>query len=407
VGGEGWPPGLLTAGFQEGGYHEKRVPETMTRVRKFLLPLLLLPVMVLASCGDGGGPAPDVTGSGAIERPRETSAVPVAVAKVKRTTIPVELRAIGTGQAYKTVSVESQVAGIVKDVHYRQGQFVHQGDRLITLDKSPFLAALEQSQAALTRDQAQAQLDQVELQRYEGLYKQGIVSKEQYDQYLATSTAAGATVNVDQAAIQTAKIQLSYCSIYAPISGVTGAQLVYPGAAVKANDVPVLVVINQVSPIYVNFSVPQQYLESVKRLMARSRLPVQATPTGDSAPENGVLTFVNNTVDPTTGTISLEASFPNTDRQLWPGQFSNVLLRLGEQPNVLVVPAQAVQAGQQGDYVFVTKPDMTVDVRQVNVGQTVNNETEIVRGLSPGETVVTDGQVRLVPGTKIYVTRGL
>jgi multidrug efflux system membrane fusion protein len=169
----------------------------------------------------------------------------------------------------------------------------------------------------------------------------------------------------------------------------------------------VLVVINQVSPIYINFSVPQQYLESVKRLMMRSRLPVQATPTGDSGPETGTLTFVDNTVDPATGTIALRASFPNNDQHLWPGQFSNVLLRLGEQQNVLVVPSQAVQAGQQGDYVFVTKPDMTVDVRQVNVGQTVNNETEVLNGLSPGETVVTDGQVRLIPGTKVYFTKGL
>jgi multidrug efflux system membrane fusion protein len=315
--------------------------------------------------------------------------------------------AIGAGQAFKTVSVESQVAGIVKEVNYKQGQFVHEGDLLLTLDKRPFLAALDQSNAALARDNAQAQLDQAQLERYEGLYKQGIVSKEQFDQYRATSTAAEATVNFDEAAIQTAKIQLSYCSIYAPISGVTGAQLVYPGAAVKANDVPVLVVINQVSPIYVNFSVPQQYLESVKGLMMRSSLPVQATPTGDSKPEIGTLAFVDNTVDPTTGTIALRASFPNNDQHLWPGQFSNVLLQLGEQQNVLVVPSQAVQAGQQGDYVFVTKPDMTVDVRQVNVGQTVNNETEVLNGLSPGETVVTDGQVRLIPGTKVYFTKGL
>jgi membrane fusion protein, multidrug efflux system len=319
----------------------------------------------------------------------------------------VQLHAIGTGQAFKTVSVESQVAGIVKEVNYQQGQFVRQGDLLLTLDKSPFLAALDQSNAALARDKAQAQLDQAELERYGELYKQGIVSKEQYDQYRATSTAAGATVNVDEAAIQTAKIQLSYCSIYAPISGVSGAQLVYPGAAVKANDVPVLVVLNQVSPIYVNFSIPQQYLESVKRLMTRSRLLVQATPTGDSRSETGILTFVDNTVDPTTGTIALRASFPNDDQRIWPGQFSNVLLRLGEQQNVLVVPSQAVQAGQQGDYVFVAKPDMTVDVRQVNVGQTVNNETEILHGLSPGETVVTDGQVRLIPGTKVYFSKGL
>jgi membrane fusion protein, multidrug efflux system len=362
---------------------------------------------MLAGCGGSASSVQASRGSGAIARPRETSAVPVTVAKVEQRTIPVQLKAIGTGQAFKTVSVESQVAGIVKEVNYKQGQFVRQGDLLLTLDKRPFLAALDQSNAALARDNAQAQLDQAELERYEGLYKQGIVSKEQFDQYRATSTAAKATVNVDEAAIQTAKIQLSYCSIYAPISGVTGAQLLYPGAAVKANDVPVLVVINQVSPIYVNFSVPQQYLESIKRLMARARLPVQAIPTGDSTPENGILAFLDNTVDPTTGTIALRGSFPNIDQRLWPGQFSNVLLRLGDQQNVLVVPSQAIQAGQQGDYVFVAKPDMTVDVRQVNVGQTVNDETEILQGLSPGETVVTDGQVRLIPGTKVYFTKGL
>jgi membrane fusion protein, multidrug efflux system len=381
----------------------------MTIVLRILLPIALLPVLVLAGCSNsaGAGSTQRSRGSGAIARPEDSSAVPVTVAKVTRSTIPVELRAIGTGQAFKTVSVESQIAGIVKEVRYQQGQVVHRGDLLITLDKSPFLAALAQSEATLARDKAQSQLDQSELQRYDELYKQGIVSKEQYDQYLATSTAARATVNVDEAAIQTAKIQLSYCSIYAPISGVTGAQLVYPGATVKANDVPVLVVINQISPIYVSFSVPQQYLESVKRRMARSRLPVQATPSGDSSPETGTLTFVNNAVDPSTGTIDLRASFANSDQRLWPGQFSNVLLRLGEQQNVLVIPSQAVEAGQQGDYVFVAKADMTVDVRQVNAGQTVNNETEILRGLSLGETVVTDGQVRLVPGTKVYFTKGL
>jgi membrane fusion protein, multidrug efflux system len=377
----------------------------MTTVLKILVPISLLPVLVLAGCGDSAGPALKSSSSGAIERPQDTSAVPVAVAKVERATIPLQLHAIGTGQAFQTVSVESQVAGIVKEVDYRQGQVVREGDLLVTLDKSPFLAALAQSNAALARDKAQAQLDQVQLQRYNELYREGIIPKEQYDQYLATSTAAEATVNVDEAAIQTAKIQLSYCSIYAPISGVTGAQLVYRGAAVKANDLPVLVVINEVSPIYVDFSVPQQYLDSIKKRMSRSRLPVQATPAGDSAPESGILTFVNNTVDPGTGTIALRASFPNSDQRLWPGQFSNVLLRLGEQRNVLVVPSQAVQAGQQGDYVFVAKPDMTVDVRQVNVGQTVNDQTEVLRGLSPGETVVTDGQVRLVTGTKVYFTK--
>ncbi len=381
----------------------------MNTIPRVFLAIALLPVLILAGCSDSAdaGPAQTSSTSGVVARPQDTAAVPVTVAKVERSTIPVELHAIGTGQPFKTVSVESQVAAIVKEVHYQQGQFVHQGDLLITLDKSPFLAALAQSKAALARDKAQAQLDEAEMNRYDELYKQGIVSREQYDQYETTSATAEATVGVDEAAIQTAKIQLSYCSIYAPISGVTGAQLVYPGATVKANDVPVLVVINQVSPMYVNFSVPQQYLESVERLMANSHLPVQATPTGDSAPERGILTFVNNAVDPSTGTIALEASFANNDRRLWPGQFSNVLLRLGEQQNVLVVPSEAVQAGQQGDYVFVAKPDMTVDVQQVKVGETVNNRSEVLHGLTVGENVVTDGQVRLVPGTKVYFTKGL
>ncbi len=379
----------------------------MSRVAKVFTLISLLSVVVLAGCAGSGASTQGANTSGAIARPQNTTAVPVMVTKVERSTIPIELHAIGTGQAFQTVSVESQVAGIVKEVQYQQGQFVPKGQLLITLDKDPLLATLAQSEAALARDKAQAQLNQAELQRTAKLYKAGIIAQEQYDQASATSAAAAATVRADEAAIQTDKIQLSYCSIYAPISGVTGAQLVYPGAIVKANDLPVLVVINQVSPIFVRFSVPQQYLESIKRSMARSHLPVQATPSNDSAAERGVLSFVNNTVDATTGTIELMASFPNTDHHLWPGQFSNVLLNLGEQQNVLTVPSEAVQSGQQGDYVFVVKPQMTVDVRQVKAGTTANGQTEVQQGLSAGETVVTDGQVRLVPGTKVYFTKSL
>lgn len=378
----------------------------MSKVYKiFVLPALLS--LLLGGCTQSRVPANGSTTSGAIARPKDTAPVPVMAAKALRTTIPIELTAIGTGQAYQTVSVESQVAGIVKQVHYRQGQYVRKGDLLVTLDKAPFLAAVEQSEAAFARDKAQAQLSHVELDRSRKLYKEGIVSPEQYDQALATSTAAKATVRADQAAIRTAKIQLSYCSIYAPFEGVTGAQLVSPGATVKANDLPTLVVINQISPIYVNFSVPQQYLESIKASMARSRLRVQATPPGDSTPEHGILTFVNNTVDASTGTIKLMATFPNADHHLWPGQFSNVILNLGNQQNVLVVPSQSIQAGQQGDYVFVVNPDKTVDVRPIKVGQTVNNKTEVLQGLTAGQMVVTDGQVRLVPGTKVYFTKSL
>lgn len=361
-----------------------------------LILLALLPVFVLGGCTDRGDTPP-----------AKTPAVPVVVAQAKREAIPVQLTAIGTGQAYKTVSVESQIAGIVKDVHYRPGQFVQRGDLLVTLDDRPFLASLAQAQANLARDKAQSQLGDAQVGRYKQLYDQGIVPREQYDQFLATASSARATVAADEAAIQTAKIELSYCSIYAPISGVTGAQLVYPGAAVKANDVPVLVIINEVSPIYVTFSVPQQYLGSIKGFMAHSSLPLQAIPRGDSKPETGNLTFINNTVDPATGTIQLMGTFSNSGHRLWPGQFSNVTLRLAEQQNALVVPSQTVQTGQDGDYVFVVQPDKTVKARNVTIGRSVNGLTEVLSGISDGQTVVTDGQIRLATGTKVYFTNSL
>jgi membrane fusion protein, multidrug efflux system len=368
----------------------------MTRFGKTYPLLCLLVVIGLIGCVDHAAPAP-----------KESDAVPVVVGKVIRQSIPVELHAIGAGQAYKTVSVESQTAGIVKEVHYRPGQYVRQGDLLVTLDNRPYIAALQQAQAALARDKAQVQLEESEVTRYEQLFKQGIIAREQYDQYLTTASAGRATIQADEAAIQTTKIQLSYCSIYAPIGGVTGAQLVYTGATVKANDLPVLVVINQVSPLYVTFSVPQQYLGAIEESMAHAQLPVEATPPGSTTPEKGTLTFVNNTVDANTGTIELMGTFANGDHRLWPGQFSNVTLRLAEQQNVLVAPAAAVESGQQGDYVYVVKADMTVEARPVKVGRTVNGVTEIVQGLREGETVVTDGQVRLAPGTKVYFTKGL
>jgi multidrug efflux system membrane fusion protein len=364
-------------------------------------------LLFLAGCTDSPGAHQASSASGALARPQNTSAVPVVVARVERSSIPIELHAIGTGQAFKTVSVESQAAGIVQEVDYRPGEFVRKGDLLVKLDDAPFRAAVSQAQAALVRDQAQAELGRVELQRYNLLYRDGVVSKEQYDQYEATSASAGATVSADEAAIQTAKIQLSYCSIYAPISGVAGAQLVYPGATVTASSAPVLVVVNQISPLYVTFSVPQQYLSQIKQSTARSRLPVQATPTGSDVPEIGYLSFVNNTVDANTGTIELMGTFANSDRRLWPGQYSNVLLGLGEEHNAIVVPSQAIQMDQQGKFVFVVTPNMAVDVRQVTTGQTVENETEILKGLAVGETVVTDGQVQLVPGAKVYFTKGL
>jgi multidrug efflux system membrane fusion protein len=330
--------------------------------------------------------------------------VPVTVAKAARKNIPVNLTAIGAAAAYSTVSVESRVDAVLEQVHIKEGQFVKKGDLLFTLDARPFQATLAQTQANLARDQAQAQLDKVQAQRYQALYKAGVGTKEQYDQMQSTAEAQEAAVQADQAAVQSAQLQLGYCQIYAPVSGRTGALQVYPGNVVKANSTPALIVINQVNPIYMSFSVPQQYLGDVQKFMARGLLRVEATPYGDTKPETGYLTFIDNTVDSTTGTVALKATFQNGDYRLWPGQFSTVLLRLAEDENATVVPTQAVQTGQGGDYIYVVKSDMTVDKRSVKVGRTAGSDTVVLSGVQPGETVVTDGQLRLIPGIKVHIT---
>jgi len=333
--------------------------------------------------------------------------IPVIAAKAETKAMAVELREIGTGEAYSTVSVESQVAGIVSAVHYTQGQFVKKGNLLVSLDDRPFVAALEVAQANLSKDRASAELASMEAERYEKLFESGVAPKEQLDQQRATAAAQKSAVQADEAAVKTAELNLSYCSIYAPIDGQTGSQLVFPGTVVKANDVPVLVVINRISPIYVDFSVPQQYLDQIKSYMKHEQLPVGATPSDNSAPEAGYLTFVNNAVDAATGTILLKGTFANRDHRLWPGEFVNVVLQLAEEKNATVVPSQAVMNGQEGDYLFVIKPDMTVEPRTVKVSRTVNGEAVITGNLKPGEMVVTDGQLRLTTGAKVRIKTSL
>jgi membrane fusion protein, multidrug efflux system len=330
-------------------------------------------------------------------------AVPVTVAKAVQKTVPINLTAIGTAEAYSTVSIKSQVNAILEQVHFKQGDFVRQGDLLFTLDARPFQSALAQSEANLARDQAQAELNQVQSARYEKLYAAGVAAKEQYDQMKATADAQEALVHADQAAVQSAKLQLQYCTIYSPTDGRTGALQVYPGNLVKENDVPILVVINQMSPIFVDFSVPEQYLGVVKKYMSGGRLQIEATPYGETASEVGYLTFVDNNVDNTTGTIKLKGTFPNDDHRLWPGQFSVVSLRLAEEEKAVVVPSQAVQTGQTGDFIFVVKADQTVESRPVKVARQLASESVISSGIAAGDTVVTDGQLRLIPGIKVQV----
>jgi multidrug efflux system membrane fusion protein len=368
----------------------KKSPATISKTLASLV-LMLATSLSFVSCGSKtSAVGPDM-------------AVPVTVAKALKKTVPIELSAIGTAEAYSTVSIKGQVNAVLKEVHFKQGDFVKKGDLLFTLDARPFQASLAQAQANLARDKAQADLTVVQAERYKKLYDEGISPKEQYDQMQANAAAQQGSVHADEAAVESAKLQLQYCEIYSPVDGRTGALQVYPGNLVKENDVPVLVVINQIAPLYEDFSVPEQYLGVIKKYMTAGRLQIEATPYGDTAPETGYLTFVDNTVDNTTGTIKLKGTFENADHRLWPGQFSTVALRLSEQENATVVPAQAVQTGQNGDFVFVIKPDQTAESRPVKVARTLGTESVIAKGIEPGETVVTDGQLRLIPGIKVQI----
>lgn len=328
-------------------------------------------------------------------------AVPVKVAKAVQKTVPVDLTAIGSAEAFSSVSIKSQVNAVLETVQIKEGQFVSKGDLLFTLDARPFEASLAQSQATLARDKAQEQLNDVQLERYQKLYEAGVAPKEQFDQMKANADAQKAAVRADDAAVESAQLQLSYCKIYAPLTGRTGALQVYPGNLVKENDVPILIVINQVSPIYLDFSIPEQYLGAVDRFMAKGKLRVEATPYGDTKAETGYLTFVDNSVDNTTGTIKLKASFENADQRMWPGQFSTAVVRLAEDENATVVPSQAVQTGQKGDFIYVVTKDSTAEQRTVKVARTIGNDSVISSGVQPGETVVTDGQLDLLPGIKV------
>lgn len=335
------------------------------------------------------------------EPPKAKPAVPVTVAIVARKDVPVQVRAIGNVEAYNTVSIKAQVNGIVSIVHFREGQDVRKGELLFTIDPRPFQAALKQAEAQLAKDQSQVKLYQEQLRRYGALLKDGIVTQDQYDQIRANADSAGASIAADRAAIDSAKIQLAYCYIRSPISGRTGNLAVNVGNMVKANDLPVLVTINQVSPIYATFSVPESDMVELRNHLGKG-VRVEAFVTGDGGkPESGSITFLDNTVDTTTGSIKLKGTFGNSGRKLWPGQFVNVVITMTTLPNAVVVPTRAIQTGQQGQYVFVVKPDQSVEQRPVTVGVAINGDTVIRTGVNAAETVVTDGQIRLIPGAKV------
>ena len=329
--------------------------------------------------------------------------IPVIVSTSIQKTVPVQLRAIGNVQAYATVIVKSKVGGELVRVHFTEGQDVKKGDLLFTIDPRPYEAALKQAEANLERDLARAKNAQEDARRYEFLIQKGVVARQQYEKFQTDADALEATVLADRAAVENAKIQLGYCFIRSPIDGRTGSLIVQQGNIIKAEDINLLV-INQVIPIDVTFSVPEQFLPEIKKYMATGKLLVEALiPMNEERPEKGVITFIDNTVDSNTGTIRLKGTFTNHGKKLWPGQFVNVALTLTTEPNAIVVPSQTIQTGQEGQYIFVVKSDLTVESRSVVAGRTVNNETVIEKGLQVNERVVTDGQLRLYPGAKVEI----
>jgi multidrug efflux system membrane fusion protein len=384
--------------------------------------------------------------------------VPVGAATAEQRLVPVQVTTVGNVQAYTTVGVKSQVAGQIHQVHFTEGNEVKRGDLLFTIDPRPLQAALRQADANVTKDRAQlrqmeaalaqrqaevtqalanlerdvAQLDNARVQekRYASLVKQELVAREQYDQVRTALAALQATVNADRAAIEnsrasaraaeamvdnagaaiqaneamveTARLQLAYTTIRAPMDGRTGNLLVQGGNVVKSNEDNPLVVIAQIRPIYVSFAVAEPHLTAIKKYRDAGSLKVEAVVDGGRRAIVGAVTFMNNTVDPTTGTIQLKATFPNADSALWPGQFVDVALTLTSEQAVLI-PTQAVQAGQQGSFVYVVKPDSTVESRPVKVGRRLPRELVIEQGVKAGERVVTDGQLRLVPGARVEI----
>lgn len=422
--------------------------------RRILGPVIVSLALLAACSGDPSAPA-DAKAATTPE------AVPVGVATAITKSVPLQVRANGTVQAMTTVTINSQVDGEIAGIHFTEGQEVQKGDLLFTLDQRPFEATLRQAQANLTRDAAQfqqaeaalaqaraaerqaeanltrdmAQSDNAsaEVRRYKSLIDDGAISHEQYDQVRTAALAAQATVEADRAAITNAKavigaaqatvenaraviqadeavvenarIQLGYTTIRAPMTGRTGSLLVHVGSTVKARDAASpLVVINQIRPIYVSFSVPEQYLAEIRKYREAGSLATQALVPGQEAkPVRGELSFVNNAVDPATGTIQLKATFANAEKRLWPGQFVDVALTLTTVPHAVVVPTQAIQAGQQGSYVFIVQADGTVQSRSILPGRTLDNETIVEKGVASGDQVVTEGQIRLVPGARVQI----
>jgi multidrug efflux system membrane fusion protein len=353
-----------------------------------LIPLVAL--LISACRGDAGKSA--------------APPVPVMTALVKKQSVPVNLTSIGTVQSLRTVAVKSQVDGVIAEINFKEGDEVKAGDLLVTLDRRPFENNVRMAEADLATARAQAEHAEADVDRYKPLDEQSLVAKDTYTQFVTTAEIAKATVQAREAALANAELQLGYASIVAPIDGRTGQLQLHEGALVKANDAgTVLLTVNQLAPICVAYSLPETYLDRVRlALNAGKKLTATAVGTDAAAKKaDGILEFIDNSVDSTTGTVLLKASFANAAHELWPGELVNVDTTLGLDEGVIVVPSPAVQNGQAGTQVFVVKPDQTVELRNVKVDRVNGNLTVIASGLKEGETVVTDGQLRLAAGTKV------
>ena len=340
------------------------------------------------------------------KKARGPAAIPVSVEPAQQQSVPVRVQAIGNVEPILTVALKARVDGQIIAVNFKEGQEVRKGEVLFRIDPRPFEAALRQAEAAVLRDAASRQHARNQEKRYQELLEKNFISKDAYAQFATNADTADATYRASQAALENARLNLEYCTIASPIDGFVGRALLQIGNMVKANDVNALVVINQIRPIYVSFAVPEQTLPTIRTYFAAGPLAVDAMFAGASAPPQGRLIFIDNAVDPSTGTIKLRAQFENRDAALWPGQFVNVALKLYEQADAILVPSRAVQTGPDGQYVFVVKPDATVELRDVKVARTEGDDAVVATGLEAGDKVVVAGQLRLAPGVRITTGAG-
>lgn len=385
-----------------------------------LLTVIVL-AFLLASCQKQEAP----------RGPAGPPSIPVSTAIATRESVPHEIRVVGSTAPSAVVQIRSQVSGQITAVHFTEGQNVAKGALLFEIDPRPYQEALKQAEAALARNRAQLRQAEANLARdlaqsknaeadaarFANLMKEGIISRQQYEQVRTSADvslesvkgaqaaieSARAAVQSDLASIDKAKLDLAYCRILAPISGRTGNLLIYPGNLVSVNGTSPLVVINQLAPLFVAFNVPEQHLASIRRLHSQRPLEVFASAQDGDKPAAGRLVVIDNAVDSATGTIPLKAVFPNTDSTLWPGQFVNVSLRLETVEGATVIPAEAVQSGQKGSFAYVVKENQTVEPRTLTLGRAFEGRVIVEQGVAPGETVVTDGHLRLAPGARVQV----